>query len=83
MQSPPRATADPPAVTAIEITEPTAVQHGFELIDQDAVQLQSLPLRARRVIVRLDGYGTIPLPTPIPEAVADTLRATFRPSDQG
>lgn len=54
MQSPPRATADPPAVTAIEITEPTAVQHGFELIDQDAVQLQSLPLRARRVIVRLD-----------------------------
>jgi AraC-like DNA-binding protein len=46
-------TVDTPAVTVVEITDPTATQQGFELIDQDAVQLQSLPLRARRVVVRL------------------------------
>jgi len=49
-----RAGIDPPAVTVIEITEPTAVNEGMELIDQDAVQLEAQPLRARRVIVRLD-----------------------------
>jgi AraC-like DNA-binding protein len=48
-----RAATDPPAVTEVEITEPTAVSEGFELVDQDAVQLESMPLRARRVIVRL------------------------------
>jgi AraC-like DNA-binding protein len=53
MQSDSRATSDPPAVTEVEITEPTAVSEGFELVDQDAVQLESMPLRARRVIVRL------------------------------
>ncbi len=31
-----------------------------------------------RVIVRLDGYRTIPLPTPIPDAVASDLHAAFR-----
>jgi AraC-like DNA-binding protein len=46
--------ADSPAVTVTEITEPTAANEGIELIDLDAVQLQPLPLRARRVIVRLD-----------------------------
>jgi AraC family ethanolamine operon transcriptional activator len=40
-------------VTVVDITEPTAGRLGIELIDQDAVQLQSKPLRARRVIVRL------------------------------
>jgi AraC-like DNA-binding protein len=45
----------PPAVTEIEITEPTAVNEGMELIDQEAVQLEPQPLRARRVIVRLEG----------------------------
>jgi AraC-like DNA-binding protein len=44
----------PTAVTVVDITEPTAINAGIELIDQDAVQLQSMPLRARRVIVRLD-----------------------------
>jgi hypothetical protein len=29
------------------------------------------------VFVRLDGYRTIPLPTPIPDAVAADLRAAF------
>jgi acyl transferase domain-containing protein/acyl carrier protein len=30
-----------------------------------------------RVLVRLDAYGTVPLPTPIPESVAADLRTTF------
>jgi AraC-like DNA-binding protein len=50
---------DPPAVTVIEITDPTAVNEGIELIDQDAVQLQPMPLRARRVIVRLDAATVV------------------------
>jgi AraC family transcriptional regulator, ethanolamine operon transcriptional activator len=48
-----------PAVTVIDITEPTAVNAGIELLDQDAVQLQSSPLRARRVIVRLDSAAVV------------------------
>ena len=53
MQGDSRVTSNPPAVTVTEITEPTAVNAGIELIAQDAVQLQSMPLRARRIIVRL------------------------------
>jgi AraC family ethanolamine operon transcriptional activator len=49
----------PPAVTVVEITEPTAVNAGIELLDQEAVQLQSMPLRARRVIVRLDAATVV------------------------
>jgi AraC-like DNA-binding protein len=60
MQRDSRASIDPPAVTEVEITEPTAVNEGIELIDQDAVQLESMPLRARRVIVRL-GAATVVL----------------------
>ena len=50
---------DPPAVTVTEITEPSAVNEGMELIEQEAVQLQSMPLRARRVIVRLAGATVV------------------------
>jgi AraC-like DNA-binding protein len=49
----------PPAVTVVEITDPTAATSGIELIDQDVVQLQSMPLRARRVIVRLAGAAVV------------------------
>lgn len=52
-------TASLPAVTVAEITEPTAVNAGIELLDQDAVQLQSMPLRARRVIVRLEPAAVV------------------------
>ena len=52
-------TTSPPAVTVTEITEPTAVNEGIELIDQDAVQLQPEPLRARRVMVRLDAATVV------------------------
>ena len=44
---------DNPAVSVVEFTDPTVAGQGFELVAQDAVQLQSTPLRARRVIVRL------------------------------
>lgn len=47
-----------PAVTVVEITEPTAVSAGIEVIAVKAVPLQSEPLRARRVIVRL-GRATV------------------------
>jgi AraC family transcriptional regulator, ethanolamine operon transcriptional activator len=49
---------DLPAVTVVEITDPTAVNAGIELLAQEAVQLQSEPLRARRVVVRL-GSATV------------------------
>jgi AraC-like DNA-binding protein len=46
---------DHPAVTVVEISDPTIANQGFELIDQDAVKLTSTPFRARRVVVRLEG----------------------------
>lgn len=41
------------AVTVVEISDPTAVGETIEVIEQDAVQLESKPLRVRRVGVRL------------------------------
>jgi AraC family transcriptional regulator, ethanolamine operon transcriptional activator len=43
-----------PAVTVVEISDLSAAMAGFELMQMDGVHLQSMPLRARRVIVRLD-----------------------------
>jgi AraC family ethanolamine operon transcriptional activator len=48
-----------PAVTVVEISDATAAGAGIELLDQDAVQLQSLPFRARRVTVRLDSAAVV------------------------
>jgi len=45
---------DQPAVTVEEIDEPTMTGAGIDLLDLDAVQLQSFPFRVRRVVVRLD-----------------------------
>jgi AraC family transcriptional regulator, ethanolamine operon transcriptional activator len=42
-----------PAVTVVEISDPTAVGEALGVIAQDAVQLESKPLRVRRVVVRL------------------------------
>jgi AraC family transcriptional regulator, ethanolamine operon transcriptional activator len=52
-------TDDLPAVTVVEITEPTAVNAGIELYALEAVQLQSVPLRARRVVVRLESATVV------------------------
>jgi AraC-like DNA-binding protein len=43
----------PPAVTMVEFSDPTAVGESIEVIEQDAVLLESKPLRAQRVVVRL------------------------------
>ena len=41
------------------ISEPTAVGAGIDLLEQETVQLQPLPLRARRVTVRLDDTAVV------------------------
>jgi AraC family transcriptional regulator, ethanolamine operon transcriptional activator len=51
---------DRPAVSVVEYTDPTLAGQDFELLAQDAVQLQSSPLRVRRVVVRL-GDATVAL----------------------
>jgi AraC family ethanolamine operon transcriptional activator len=56
---PPPLTGRQPAVTVVEISDPTTAGAGIELIEQDAVQLQTQPLRARRVIVRLEGSAVV------------------------
>jgi AraC family transcriptional regulator, ethanolamine operon transcriptional activator len=43
-----------PAVTVEEIDDPTEAGAGIELLELDAVQLKSMRLRARRVVVRLE-----------------------------
>jgi AraC-like DNA-binding protein len=48
-----------PAVTVVEISDPTAAGAGIELIEQDVVQLQPLSLRVRRVIVRLGASAVV------------------------
>jgi AraC-like DNA-binding protein len=48
-----------PAVEVVEFTDPTLSNDSIELIDQDAVQLQSAPLRVRRVIVRLEAAAVV------------------------
>lgn len=47
---------EPRAVTVIDITDPSAANAtaGVELLDCDALQLQSTPFRVRRVIVQLE-----------------------------
>jgi AraC family transcriptional regulator, ethanolamine operon transcriptional activator len=52
-------TIDQPAVTVEDIDEPTMAGAGIDLLDLDAVQLQSMPFRVRRVIVRLDTCSVV------------------------
>jgi AraC-like DNA-binding protein len=48
-----------PAVTVEEIDDPTEAGAGIELLDLDAVQLKSMRLRARRVVVRLEACAVV------------------------
>ena len=48
-----------PVVTVDDITDPTAAGENFELLDQDAVQLEAGAFRARRVAVRLAGSTVV------------------------
>jgi AraC family ethanolamine operon transcriptional activator len=49
---------DQPSVTVAEISDPAIAGQGIEGVDLDAVQLTSVPFRARRVVVHLEG-GTV------------------------
>lgn len=55
----PQTPIEPPAVTVVDITDPATAGDGIELIEQDVAQLQSMPLRARRVIVRLESATVV------------------------
>jgi AraC-like DNA-binding protein len=46
-------TSSHPNVTVVEISDVTAASAGLDLFQQDAMSLQSEPLRVRRIIVRL------------------------------
>jgi AraC-like DNA-binding protein len=52
--SPPQSKS-PPAVTVVELTDPTTANETIEVLEQDVVKLGSQRLRARRVTVRLEG----------------------------
>jgi len=54
----PATIADRAAVTVIDISDPADANAGIELFVLDAVQLESLPFRARRVVVRA-GAATV------------------------
>ncbi len=78
-----------PAVTVVEISDPAASGAGIELIDQDVMQLQSMPLRARRVIVRLDSAAVMFHSTNLRVRTRTTVRqgllafVTFGPQAKG
>jgi AraC-like DNA-binding protein len=48
-----------PAVTVDEISDPALTGEGIDLLDMDAMQLQSLPLRVRRIVVRLEAVSVV------------------------
>jgi AraC family transcriptional regulator, ethanolamine operon transcriptional activator len=50
---------DSPAVSVTQLSDPATAGAGLEGIDLDAVQLGTLPLRARRVVVRLEAVSLI------------------------
>ena len=55
----PARSIDQPGVTVVEIADPTDASAGVELIDLDAIQLQSIPFRAQRVVVRLERSAVV------------------------
>jgi AraC family transcriptional regulator, ethanolamine operon transcriptional activator len=88
MSSPPAA-GDHPSVTVVDVSDPTAANAGVELLDMDAVQLQSMPLRVRRVIVRLDSAAVVFLSTNLRVRTRTSVRkgflayVTFGPQSRG
>jgi len=55
----PATAIDQPRVTAVEVNDLTTRSADVELIDQDAVQLQSIPIRVRKVIVHLESAAVV------------------------
>lgn len=50
----PTTTFDQPRVIVVDITDPSEAGAGVEMLAMDAVQLQSTPFRARRIVARLE-----------------------------
>jgi AraC-like DNA-binding protein len=67
----------PSAVTVVEISDPTAVGEAIEVIEQDAVQLESRPLRAQRVVVRLGASVLVFHSTNVPIRTRTRLQPGF------
>jgi len=55
----PPAASEQSVVTVVDISDPTDANAGVELLDLDAVQLQSIPMRGRRVVVRLESAAVV------------------------
>jgi AraC-like DNA-binding protein len=55
-----------PAVTSVDISDLTAANAGMHVLEQDGMPLQSMPLRARRVIVRLKSAAVVYHSTNLP-----------------
>jgi AraC-like DNA-binding protein len=55
-----------PAVTVVDISDLTAANAGMHLLEQDGMPLRSMPLRARRVIVRLKSATVVYHSTNLP-----------------
>ena len=66
-----------PAVSAVEISDPTAIGETIEVIEQDAVQLDSKPLRVRRVTVRLGASVVLFQSTNLPVRTRTRLQDGF------
>jgi AraC family ethanolamine operon transcriptional activator len=66
-----------PAVTIVEISDPTAVGEAIEVIEQDVVQLESKPLRVRRVVVRLGASVLLFQSTNLPVRTRTRLQDGF------
>ncbi len=65
------------AVTVVEISDPTAVGETIEVIEQDAVQLKSRPLRVRRVGVCLGSSVLLFQSTNLPIRTRTRLQTGF------
>jgi AraC-like DNA-binding protein len=76
MQKSPTA-SDHPAVTVVDISDPTEANAGVELLDMDAVQLQPRPLRVRRVIIRLESAAVVFLSTNLRVRTRTSVRKGF------
>jgi len=85
----PSAPVNHAAVTVVDVTDPTAANTGVELLDLDAVQLQSNPLRVRRVMIRLDSVAVVFHSTNLRVRTRTSVRSgfmayvTFGPQSRG
>jgi AraC-like DNA-binding protein len=55
----PPAASEQSVVTVVDIDDPTVANTGIELLDMNAVQLHSMPMRVRRVVIRLESAAII------------------------